>query len=90
MALDTRSRRASVIGLALAAQLTLPLADATVGQPDRQHVALCYPGIAASALSTTAMLADLRVTALATDVVVEVSVADYVIQAPSDDEVEEL
>jgi hypothetical protein len=49
MAVDTRSRRASVLGIALAVNLTLPLSDGTVGQPDRQHVAFCYPGILASA-----------------------------------------
>ncbi len=48
MAVDTRSKRASVLGIGLAAALTLPLSDGTVGQPDRQHVALCYPGITAS------------------------------------------
>jgi hypothetical protein len=47
MAVDTRSRRASVLGIGLAAALTLPLADAVVGQPDRQHVAFAYPGISA-------------------------------------------
>lgn len=48
MAVDTRSRRAACLGIALAATLTLPLSDGTVGQPDRQHVALCYPGIDAA------------------------------------------
>jgi hypothetical protein len=48
MAIDTRSKRASVIGVASAMLLTLPLADGTVGQPDRQHVALCYAGIQAA------------------------------------------
>jgi hypothetical protein len=47
MAVDTRSKRASVLGLGLAAALTLPLADAAVGQSDRQHVAFAYPGISA-------------------------------------------
>jgi hypothetical protein len=48
MAVDTRSRRASVLGVGLTAALTMPLADASVDQPDRQHVALCYAGISAS------------------------------------------
>ena len=48
MAIDTRSRRASVLGLALAAQLTLPLVDGAVGTADRQHLAYCYCGIASS------------------------------------------
>lgn len=47
MAVDTRSKRASVLGVGLAAVLTLPLSDGTVGQPDRQHVAFCYAGISA-------------------------------------------
>jgi hypothetical protein len=49
MAIDTRSRRASVLGITLAALVALPAPDGTVGQPDRQHVAACYPGIAATA-----------------------------------------
>jgi hypothetical protein len=48
MAVDTRSKRASVLGIGLAAALTLPLSDGAVGQPDRQHVAFCYAGLAAS------------------------------------------
>jgi hypothetical protein len=47
MAVDTRSKRASVLGIGLAAALTLPLVDGTVGQADRQHVAFAYAGIAA-------------------------------------------
>lgn len=59
MAVDTRSRRASVIGIGLAAALTLPLADATVGQPDRQHVAFAYPGITATDTSLSGLGVDL-------------------------------
>jgi hypothetical protein len=54
MAVDTRSRRASVLGLTLAFNLTLPLADSAVGTEDRAHVAYCYPGIAAAAIGRTA------------------------------------
>jgi hypothetical protein len=46
MAVDTRNKRASVIGLAAATLLTLPLADASVGTADRPHVAYSYAGIA--------------------------------------------
>lgn len=53
MAVDTRSRRASVLGIGLAFTLTLPLSDGTVGQPDRQHVAFSYPGIQAAAIATS-------------------------------------
>ena len=49
MAINTRSRRASVLGIVAPYVLTLPLADGTVGQPDRQHVAFTYPGIQAAA-----------------------------------------
>ena len=48
MAINTRSRRAAILGLAQAITLTLPLSDGTVGQEDRQHVAFCYPGIQAA------------------------------------------
>lgn len=55
MAIDTRSKRASVLGVGLAVTLALPLADGSVDQPDRQHVAFTYAGLeAASALSATA------------------------------------
>jgi hypothetical protein len=47
MALDTRDKRASSIGLGLAALLVLP-APGTLDQPDRQHVAFSYRGVAAS------------------------------------------
>lgn len=47
MAVNTRSKRASVIGLGLGIALTLPMPDGTVGQADRQGVALSYSGIAA-------------------------------------------
>lgn len=46
MAVDTRDKRASVIGLGLAALLVLP-EPGTIDQPDRQHVAYAYRGIEA-------------------------------------------
>ena len=48
MAVDTRDKRASILGLGLASLLVLP-APGSIDQPDRQHVAYCYRGIAASA-----------------------------------------
>jgi hypothetical protein len=51
MALDTRSRRASALGIVQPWTLTLPPSDGTVGQADRQHVAFCYAGITAASLS---------------------------------------
>lgn len=47
MAVDTRSKRASVLGVAAAIVLTLPAPDGAVGQPDQQQAALCYAGIEA-------------------------------------------
>lgn len=47
MAVDTQDKRASVLGFGLASLLVLP-APGTIDQPDRQHVAYSYRGIAAS------------------------------------------
>jgi hypothetical protein len=51
MAVDTRNKRASVLGLTLAALAVLPAPDGTVAQADRQQVAWCYAGISAEPLS---------------------------------------
>ena len=48
MAINTRSRRASVLGVTGAILLTLPLADGAIGQEDRQHLPFTYAGIAAT------------------------------------------
>lgn len=48
MALDTRSKRASSVGLLLAFVLAAPLADGTFSQGDRQHLAATYSGIEAA------------------------------------------
>lgn len=48
MAVDTRDKRASVLGLGLASLLVVP-SPGTITQPDRQQVAYCYRGIAAGA-----------------------------------------
>lgn len=50
MALDSRNRRASALGIGLAALVVLPAPDGTITQADRQHVAFCYAGIEAGAL----------------------------------------
>lgn len=47
MAVDTRDKRASVLGFGLAALLVLP-EPGVIDQPDRQHVAYSYRGIAAA------------------------------------------
>ncbi len=51
MALDSRDKRASTLGLAVAPfALVLPNPDgAALAQADRQQVAFCYAGIAAAA-----------------------------------------
>lgn len=51
MAVDTRNKRASAIGIGLALRLVLPAPDASVDQPDRQQVSYSYAGISAQALS---------------------------------------
>lgn len=52
MAVDTRDKRASVLGLAVATfALVLPNPDgAALSQADRQQTAFCYAGIEASAV----------------------------------------
>lgn len=47
MPVDTREKRASIIGMGLAAALVLPAPDATVVLGDQQQVAFTYAGIAA-------------------------------------------
>lgn len=49
MPVDTRNKRASVLGLGLASLLVLPAPDATVHAVDRPHVAYSYSGLAAEA-----------------------------------------
>lgn len=48
MAVDTREKRASVIGLGRAGRVVLPVPDATVGQADRAQTSWCYAGISAA------------------------------------------
>lgn len=55
---DTRNKRASVIGVAAAIALTLPAPDGTIVQADRQHAAFCYAGILATELDITDAVAD--------------------------------
>ncbi len=47
MAIDTRDKRGSVIGLGMVS--VLPLADGSIGQADRQQVAHMYIGVLADA-----------------------------------------
>lgn len=49
MAIDTRDKRASILGLGLGLALTLPSPDGlALDQGDRQHVAFSYRGISAA------------------------------------------
>lgn len=48
MAVDTRNKRASCLGLAFAAALVLPAPDGAIDAADRQQTAYCYAGIAAA------------------------------------------
>lgn len=45
MAIDTRNKRASVLGWGLAALVALPLPDGAIGAADRAHVRGLYAGI---------------------------------------------
>jgi hypothetical protein len=49
MPVDTRNKRASVLGLAQPSLLAPPLPDGSITAPDRLHLAYLYAGIAASA-----------------------------------------
>jgi hypothetical protein len=51
--MDTRSKRASSVGIALVFILSPVLPDATLDQGDRQHMAWSYSGIASEAASDT-------------------------------------
>jgi len=46
MAVDTRDKRASCIGLGLPVPSVLPQPDGDIDAPDRLQVAFCYAGIA--------------------------------------------
>jgi hypothetical protein len=49
--MDTRNKRASALGFALAALVILPAPDGAIAQADRQQVSFSYAGISAGALS---------------------------------------
>jgi len=49
--LDTRSKRASSVGILLPSILSLVLPDATISAGDRQHTAWTYSGIAAATIT---------------------------------------
>lgn len=47
MALDSRAKRASSVGIGLLWLLAPPLPDGAISQGDRQHIAISYSGILA-------------------------------------------
>lgn len=51
MAIDTRNKRSSALGVNTAWRHMLPAPDGTIAQADRQAVALMYSGIAAANLT---------------------------------------
>jgi hypothetical protein len=53
MAVDTRNKRASVLGLTLAALVILPAPNGSVTAPDRLQVSAGYAGIAATGVLVT-------------------------------------
>jgi hypothetical protein len=59
--MNTRSKRASSVGLGLLFMLAPPLADAAISQGDRQHIAISYSGILATALNLVEPSAYVRV-----------------------------
>lgn len=59
MAIDTATKRASAINVGMPALRLLPIPDGTVGQADRQHVALLYGGILAGAVTAPTVFGDL-------------------------------
>jgi hypothetical protein len=52
VAIDTRNKRASALGIALPGRAVFPNPDGSLGnQADRQHIAYGYPGILAGAFT---------------------------------------
>ena len=87
MAVDTQDKRASVLGLGLAALLVLP-APGALDQPDRQQLAYCYRGLQAAAAETAdgdiiyVLAADRTVSISAEDRTVVVTAADRTVLPP--------
>jgi hypothetical protein len=51
MAIDTRDKRSSCLGIDGSFRYVLPNPDGTINQPDRQHIAYVYRAISAGAVS---------------------------------------
>lgn len=84
MAVNTRNRRASVIGLAVAARLVLPAPDGALVQADRQQTAYSYAGILAQPLVIFVATPDWVVQVPADDTVVRAPADDLVVRIPED------
>lgn len=50
--MNTRNKRASALGVGLAALVVLPVPDGSVDQPDRQQVTAVYAGMPAGVLES--------------------------------------
>ena len=55
MPIDTRSKRASSVGILLPFVLAPPLPDGTISQGDRQHAAWSYSGILSIAVTVVGL-----------------------------------
>ena len=56
MALDTRQKRSSAIGVNTPWRFSLPVADGAIGVLDRQQTALVYAGIQAEVLAQATLV----------------------------------
>jgi len=65
MAVDTKNKRMSVIGLALPVPSMLPDSDGTIGVSDRLHLLWLYSGIAATTPAKFIVSATVKIRALA-------------------------
>lgn len=72
--MDTRSKRASSVGILLPFVLAPVLPDGSISQVDRQHIAWSYSGILATALVIITYLAD---------VLIKVTRVDNVLMQPT-------
>ena len=82
MAIDSRNKRASILGLAVATTLALPVPNGSIVVGDRQQVAFCYAG--ALNTSTTFALADLAIHVGADDAAIRVRPDEVVVQIAAD------
>jgi hypothetical protein len=80
MPLDTRSKRASSVGIGLLFLLAPPLPDATIAQGDRQHIAISYSGILAEEANIVDAVSEVTIVAMA-DVSTIVATPDYEVRA---------